>query len=259
MKYNAISKETHEFAIFVESLSSLVQQKKIGDSIIFSDEKLIHRMVNVLRLKIRDRCILFDQYIKVLVVIDALSKKQISILMQSVEKSEILKPTIIFLLPLLKRDDYESALYNLTEVGVNVIQLLFTEKTAHQWDNRDNDRAQRILIAAAEQSKNFAYPELRQPISLVQALQKYQEIDLKLFFDQKGKPLFDVIPTLHASKSKNILLFVGPEGDLTIEEKKMVQFNDFIFCALTPTTLRAVQAVALGAGFVRSLLISTPK
>lgn len=257
MKHKKVSPEKHEFALFVESLSLLIQQKKIGDNIILSDESLIHRMVHILRLKIGDACILFDKYMNILVVIDELaSKKKISIAIQSIEKNEVLKPTIIFLLPLLKRDDYEAALYNLAEVGVNIIQLIFTEKTTHQWNSRDMDRAQRILTVAAEQSKNFTYPEIKQPITLIQALEEYETIDTKLFFDPKGKLLFDVMNTVYAGKIKNILLLVGPEGDLTIEEKRIIRLKDFIFCALTPTTIRAVQAAALGAGFVRSLFNS---
>jgi 16S rRNA U1498 N3-methylase RsmE len=60
---------------------------------------------------------------------------------------------------------------------------------------------------------------------------------------------------LHSTHSGNILLLVGPEGDLTLEEKEIVRANKFIFCALTPTIMRAVQATGLAAGFVRSLLV----
>jgi RsmE family RNA methyltransferase len=50
------------------------------------------------------------------------------------------------------------------------------------------------------------------------------------------------------------VLFVGPEGDLTDQEKVLLKQNGFIFCALTPTILRACEAIALGAGVVRSIL-----
>ncbi|HLC06825.1 MAG TPA: RsmE family RNA methyltransferase [Candidatus Babeliales bacterium] len=253
------SKEKHEFALFVESLSSLLQEKDSGSNIIIADEKLVHRIVNVLRFGVGDMCILFDRSVHVSALITTfVGKKQVNVTIQSVQKTLVLQPTITFLLPLLKRDDYESALYALTEVGVSTIQLIFTQKIAHQLaSSRDSERAQRILISAAEQSKNFAYPELQEPIALEIALKKYSTASSKIFFDPEGKKFFDVMKTLYDNKAEHVLLLVGPEGDLSLEEKKTLQVNDFIFCALTPTIIRAVQAAALGAGFVRSLLVST--
>jgi len=246
--------EKHEFALFIESLSSCTQEKKIGNNVTFSDEKLLHRIMNVLRLKIHDTCILFDRQIQILAkIISFTGKKQFSVEIQSFQKNIVLQPTITFLLPLLKRDDYEAALYALTEVGVNTIQLVFTQKTTHQWGNKDRERAERILIAAAEQSKNFSYPLLQEPISLDAALTQHAVDCIKLFFDPAGKKLYDVMALIQAEKTHKIVLLVGPEGDLSLEEKELVRKKAFIFCALTPTVIRAFQAASLGAGFVRSM------
>jgi 16S rRNA (uracil1498-N3)-methyltransferase len=255
MKGKAVHKEKHEFALFIGSLSLLIQGKSFGDTLTVSDEKLLHRMVTVLRLQSGEQCVFFDQHVHVSVVIIAfIGKKHIQLKIQSVIKNILLQPTITFLLPLLKRDDYESALYALAEVGVTTIQLIFTQKTAHQsYTNRDDERAQRILIAAAEQSKHFAYPQLKEPISIEAALKKY-DADAKIFFDPAGKRFVEVMEILWNKKPQNVVLLIGPEGDLNADEKKIVQMNDFIFCALTPTIVRAVQAATLGAGFVRSLL-----
>jgi 16S rRNA (uracil1498-N3)-methyltransferase len=250
------NKERHEFALFVEALSLLVQHKKAGDYLLVSNETLVHRMINVLRLRLNDQCVLFDRNVQVFVVItEFIGKKQIQVKLQSIKNTLLLSPSLTFLLPVLKRDDYEAALYALTEVGVNRIQLVFTHKTSHQWSgNKDLERAQRIIIGAAEQSKNFAYPELKAPIMLEVALQQYRASSAKVFFDPEGMPFFEVMQQLHTNKSEDVLLLVGPEGDLHSEEKKIVQNEGFIFCSLTPTIMRAVQAATLGAGFVRSLL-----
>lgn len=250
-------KEKHEFALCVESLSLLIQKKGSGNSVIFSDDKLFHRMATVLRLQIGDTCVFFDREVFITTTITAfVGKKQVHVTIQSVQPTVALYPNITFLLPLLKRDDLESALYSLVEVGVNTIQLVSTQKTGNQWSSdRDSERIQRILIAAAEQSKNFAYPQVKAPISLQAALKEYSGTATKIFFDPKGKKIFDVMQTLHSAQPEQVLLLVGPEGDLNLEEKKMVQANNFIFCALTPTIMRAVQAAAFAAGFVRSLLV----
>jgi 16S rRNA (uracil1498-N3)-methyltransferase len=249
--------EKHEFALFIDSLSLLIQQKKVGDSLVLSDEKIVHRITNVLRLNTQDECIFFDRFAQVSAIITAfVGKKNISVKIQSIQKTVTLQPHITFLLPLLKRDDYEAALYALTEVGVNTIQLVFTQKTAHHWaGKRDNERAERIVVAAAEQSKNFAYPQVKEPIFLAEALQKYNTDEIKLFFDPTGKKLLQVIDTIQDIKTNGIVLLIGPEGDLSLEEKKLVQMTGFVFCALTPTIMRATQAAALSAGFIRSVFL----
>src|SRR5580765_5788760 len=101
-------KEKHEFALWVQSLSLVLQKKDIGDTIIFYDTILFHRMVNVLRLHSGDRCIFFDRDIFIKATIVAFSgKKQISVIIQEKQFSIVLRPHITFLLPLLKRDDLE--------------------------------------------------------------------------------------------------------------------------------------------------------
>lgn len=253
----AAHKEKHEFALHIQSLSLLIQKKGPGSTVIFSDEKLFHRMVTVLRLRVDDTSVFFDQAIFITATIVAfVGKKQVHVVIKTIQPTTCLQPKVTFLLPMLKRDDYEAALYALTEVGVNYIQLVFTQKTGNQWaGNRDSERAQRILISAAEQSKNFAYPQLLAPVSLEVALKQNSGAAVKLFFDPEGELFFDVMQTVHNSQPEHVLLLVGPEGDLSLEEKKIVRTNGFIFCALTPTIMRAVQAAALAAGFVRSLLV----
>ena len=87
------------------------------------------------------------------------------------------------------------------------------------------------------------------------ALEKYNSYSSKLFFDPQGAHFFDIMQRLHSDQPKEVLLLVGPEGDLTSQEKEVVRANNFIFCALTPTIIRAVQATGLAVGFIRSLLL----
>src|SRR4030095_5339008 len=250
-------KEKHEFALFVESLGLLIQTVGPGQIFIISDEQLVHRITIVLRLGINDNCVVFDRTLYASCIIVAfVGKKQIHMKIQSKQCTIAVRPAITFLLPLLKKDDYEGALYALVEIGVTTIQLVSTQKTAGTWsDDHSWDRAQRIIIAAAEQSKNYCFPVLKAPVALDVALRDMDTNEsVKIFFDPAGKQCFSVMQMLHGSQPHAIVLLIGPEGDLSVEEKEIVRKKNFIFCALTPTIVRAVQAAALGAGLVRSLL-----
>ena len=43
---------------------------------------------------------------------------------------------------------------------------------------------------------------------------------------------------------------IGPEGDLTMQEKDLLKERDVQFLRLTPTVLRAQQAVAVSMGIL---------
>ncbi len=251
-----MNKEKHEFALFVELLSVLLQ-KIVPDTVfIITDEKLFHRITTVLRAHLDQECIVFDRILYAYCTIVALSgKKQIHMKLKSKHFTHTFNPSITFLLPMLKKDDYEGALYSLVETGVTTVQLVITRKTHTSWSSeRDMDRAQRIFIAAAEQSKNYCFPLLKAPVLLEQALHALQSNSTNIFFDPTGKPCFSVMRELYDNQPQDVVLLIGPEGDLSNEEKKMIKEKNFIFCALTPTVLRSTQAAALSAGLVRSLL-----
>lgn len=111
------------------------------------------------------------------------------------------------------------------------------------------------MIAAAEQSKQYALPQVLPIIPLEMWLMKAQvPATIKLFFDPQGIPLRDAFALIEQQKIHRLIALAGPEGDLTYEEKLMVTDQGFVFCALTPTVLRAQQAVAIGLGALRSLL-----
>jgi 16S rRNA (uracil1498-N3)-methyltransferase len=245
----------HEFALYIMGLSTLIKSASQGDTITITEEKIAHRIMTVLRLSPNEECIFFDQYIHIQCIIkEFIGKKQVLCTIQQKKINTILSPSLTFLLPLLKRDDFENAIYSLTELGATTIQLVVTQKTHDSsFNQKDMDRAQRIIIAAAEQSKNFSYPTIKTPISLLKIIDKLTT-PIKIFFDPQGKSFASITQYLLIESPNDIVLLVGPEGDLSNEEKEMITLKNFIACALTPTILRSVQAAVLGTGLVRSLL-----
>ncbi len=150
---------------------------------------------------------------------------------------------------MLKRDALEDALYACVELGANIVQLVFTEKVHRSWGGqKELERLQRIIIAAAEQSKNFAIPVLSEPVQL-DAL-SFNVSDTHILFEPSGGSLPEILETVQ--KPKKLVLAIGPEADLSQREKNFLINNGFILCKLTSTILRARQAVVLGLGIFRS-------
>jgi RsmE family RNA methyltransferase len=150
---------------------------------------------------------------------------------------------------LLKREALEQAIYSAVELGVNKVQLLITEKVQRNWQVKELERLKHIMIAAAEQSKCFAIPQLLEPVPLLDVPLSGSTV----FFDPEGEALADVlIKDLYQKQIDSLTVVIGPEGDLTESEKFYLQKQQALFICLTPTILRAQQAVALGVGILRS-------
>ncbi len=250
----------HQFAVFTSDLNKLDTQE------------LYHRIIRVLRLNTGDQVIIFDRKQHVLAELGIITKNNLDLkFINHIAINQELLPEITVCLPLLKREALETALYSCVELGANKIQLLVTaksEQAGQKYSTGTLERLEKIMIAAAEQSKNFKIPELLGPIKLEKLLVQLEfqnktraignlqpgkfNIPAKIFFDISGKPILELISELKLSSK--IFLLWGPEGDLTSTEKALILKTGFIFSKLTPTVLRASQAVALGLGLIRILI-----
>ena len=245
--------EKHLFALHHSDLADEIGNISSGKELTITDSDLAHRIISILRLSIGESFILFDRNVHAIVSLSGSVKhKLVKAVLKEKSKNSILSPEIIFLLPLLKKESFETALYSLVEIGVTQIQLLYTQKSQQRWGQKELERSQKIIIAAAEQSKNFNYPELRAPLSLSSVLEQLPLQSKKIFFDPAGSPIEKLLPDLKGIKE--ITLAIGPEGDLTSEEKELLKQSGFIFTRLTPTILRACQAAAVSTGIIRSYI-----
>lgn len=249
-------KSQHEFAIYFPALTALLSDAVAQESLKIQDADLAHRVERVLRLQASDEFILFDQRNHARCRLGQFeNRRTVEVLLLEVGPNQVHAPELTLWLPVLKRDDLEEALYAAVELGVNSINLLMTEKVQRSWGGeKEFERLQRIIIAAAEQSKNFAFPHLQEPIRFEAFLHSDSADSALIFFDPAGKPLLETLQTLHAACVSRVDALIGPEGDLTEAEKLQLKSQGAIFCALTPTVLRARQAVAVGIGAIRSAI-----
>jgi 16S rRNA (uracil1498-N3)-methyltransferase len=249
------SGDTHEFAFFYPETSHIGTHAKVGALCTIDDRVLCHRVMHVLRLLQGATFILFDAHKHMTCTLQSVNERSLQAIVSSYECNTCYAPHITFLLPLLKKEAFEESLYALTELGVNTIQIVMTKKSQRSWgDKKELERAERIIQAAAEQSKNFALPKVSIPVSFEQAVGALPADATKIFFDPEGCRIGNVVSSVQTSINTRLVLCVGPEGDLTAEEKSYLDEHSFIFCQLTPTILRAQQAVAVSVGVLRSLM-----
>lgn len=258
------NKDKHEFAFFLENLSCIIKPIQINlnkknTELKIEDKDIVHRITNIIRLEIGEEFIIFDQKQNALCsLVNIEKKKSLIVEIISINQNNNLKPKINLLVPILKRENFESVIYSSVELGANEITTLITEKSQK---NFNQDRSTKILISAAEQSKNFTFSNISSPIELTKYLISNKKensgdnLQINVFFDAEGENLDDVVKNINPKINLHINLMIGPEGDLTENEKILLKEYNFIFCKLTPTILRSFQAVNVGLGAFRALLI----
>jgi len=203
-------------------------------------------------------------------------------------------PTMHLYQGLLRKETFETVCYYAAQMGVSTVQPLITHKTQRVWGGKaERARLAKIMVAACEQSKSFIRPTLKTPAALEDALTKppklprlpkqqpgaaetactsdeqpsasdgtapapppppRQHIVASLFFEADGRPLLSVIEQLRAAHVTHINLMLGPEGGLTQAEKELLSARGWVQTALTPTILRAQEAVCVAVGALRCVL-----
>jgi len=244
--------EKHLFSFYIPNFGTLLQDGSHA-GLIIKDQNFLHRVHDVLRMKEETFCYLFDSQQHALVRLVLLTKKELRFIVHRYAENDILTPRITLFLPILKRAALEDAIYNATEMGVSEIRLITTTKSVHQISHHEYERLEKIIIAAAEQSKQFTLAELLPSLPCEQAINA--EIQgKKIWFDKGGMPYFDAISRIRSNQPEHITILIGPEGDFTAQERTHITNAGFDSYSLTPTTLRSVSAVTLAIGMIRTFV-----
>lgn len=246
--------ERHEFALFFEHASGIYATKKIDSFFVLKDSTLCHRIQRVLRSDVEDVLVLFDQKVHVRVCITAITQQGITVQIVEKQINIIYQPYVVLYLPLLKREALEDAVYAAVELAASEIQLMTTHKMHSSLERINISRLQTIIIGAAEQSKNFAFPSLFPPKPLRMCIDDSIARDMQAcVFDQHAQKSFALyVHDMQGEKQQKIAFFIGPEGDFSKQEKEMLQQASFPAFRLTPTVLRSQQAVVAALTLIRS-------
>lgn len=240
--------QAHLFSIFIPDFFST--DDHVGAAKECLQQDAVHRIVKVLRYDVGDNIIIFDQSYHGLMKITQISKKSLTLSLVDFEKNIAAGNHVAFLLPLLKKEALEEAVYALAEIGATEIHLVTTQKSRQKLlHEKEFERLQAIVVAAAEQSKNYQFPVLYKPKPLFEVVtgSGLPEYD-KVLFDGAGDSFFQVRAKITCNKA---CLLVGPEGGLTGDEVEQLVQQNFLMCGLTSTTLRAVQAVPIAMALFR--------
>ena len=119
--------------------------------------------------------------------------------------------------------------------------------------NVNENRLSKIIIESSEQSDQLNIPQIVSALNLEEFLHSLKKEDVVLFGDISSKN--NDLTQLIEDKSKNYILFIGPEGDFSPKEREIILKNDkFKSFSLGKNILRSETAAMAGLVLLNFLL-----
>lgn len=212
-----------------------------------TDRDELHHLRDVLRLKKNARLYLFDgKGREATGNLLSVASQQAVVEILSVKELKRKKPLIILACALPKKNKFEFIIEKATELGVDEIIPLKTQRTEMNLSGnrlvKKQSRYQTVAINAAKQSQRSFVPMIHPVMDFPSAL------------DHLAKTTSTIIPSL-TGKRENILnsfkklrspdaisFLIGPEGDFTAEEYAQAQESRCIPVTLGKTVLKVETA-----------------
>jgi 16S rRNA (uracil1498-N3)-methyltransferase len=195
--------------------------------------ELLHQWNKVLRFRAGQQVLLFDG-IKHdrLYEITEISPKEAKLLHITDYKRSVPKQDIYLFWSLLKKDKNDWVLQKGTELGVRHFIPLIADRSEKTGFN--HNRAEKIIVEAAEQCGRSDIPNVREPLPVDKAIEQYKDTVALYICEQEGEE------AVIKDGSRGVL--IGPEGGWSDTEKEFFQHNTISHLTIHDFTLRAETA-----------------
>jgi len=179
-----------------------------------------HYVVNVMRLKRGANLNFFNKNGEWKSEVIFLNKDRVEVkFLEKIKQSNNLSK-IELAICLIKKNPMETILQKATELGVNKIIPIISERTEVKELNRI--RAKRIVIEATEQSNQLVPPEISDVVKIKDFLKTFDENSKLLFADVNSK---DILKAEDLKNFNSLCILIGPEGDFSTEEREAILQN----------------------------------
>lgn len=215
-------------------------KEKIDDNLILYDTDIYH-IKKVMRMNINDNIeVVYDKKVY-LCNIDSIDDFKISIIKELEENNE-LPISITVAISLVTEQKFDLIIQKLTELGVNKIIPLKTERSIVKIDNKRMDkkilRWQNICKEASEQSHRNCIPIVTNVMSIKDLEDSLENIKLVCSLTNDSKSIDNYIN----KDTKSVIIVIGPEGGITDKETKMLNSYGYKNITLGKRVLRVETA-----------------
>lgn len=244
-----------------------VPPEVLGREPVVLGRELAHRMGRVLRLKPGDHVVLLDNTgWEHEAEVDRITREQVEtrLLGKSLARAE--SATCLHLYQaLLKAAKFEGVLQKATELGVSSFTPLVCRRSVAEPPSPAGvARWRRIVQEAAEQSQRGLLPALNPPLTLADAIAGAPGLRLLPWESERARGLRGVLQDAQTasgdrtgspkrvarSPSREVSLFVGPEGGWGEDEVSLAVAQGAVAVSLGPRILRADTAGLVAAAAI---------
>jgi len=198
---------------------------------------ILHQWNKVLRFRGGQQVVLFNNTQEKLYTVEELKPDEAHLVYVTDFKRRLPTKDVYLLWSLLKKDKNDWVLQKCTELGVNHFVPLLADRSEKTGFNIE--RAQKIIIEAAEQCGRSNIPSLRQPINVQTAITELQQKITLLVCQQSEN---NETPDWDATKKGSYGVLVGPEGGWSDAEKQLFTTHNLSHININDFTLRAETA-----------------
>lgn len=178
-----------------------------------------HHLRNVLRLRLGDNIRIIDgEGTVITATITEIGPELTETKIVELEYFKCSTPSIILFQGLPKHDKMELILQKTTELGINQIIPIITERSFQIPSKNRLDRWQRIILSATKQCGQPWLPKLSEIQILQDCINTIQTFDLSLIFWEKEIEQHIQSVLRNKPETKSIALIIGPEGGFTETE-----------------------------------------
>ena len=232
-------------------LTVIADKKNInGNEIKITDKSDCNHIRNVFRLGAGDDVRIVDGEFEYITEIKEISGKEIKLkIIQKNNDDYSLKINIDAAIGILKNEKMNMAIKKLTEIGINRIIPLQTERVVVKI-NEKKEKWDITVREALKQCKGVKFTEIA-PVTKLQSInyELYDKIVYAYEESCENASLADIID----ENDNNILYIVGPEGGMTKEETFFLKEKGAIEISLGKRILRAETAAIVIGGILANV------
>ena len=225
-----------------------VSEEQINGENAYIEGNDVNHIVNVLRMKSGEELLIsvkgdWDYLCK----IDDIETERVNLkVLESMEQRE-LPVNITLLQGIPKSDKLEMIIQKAIELGVSEIIPVKTKRVVVKIDEKKADtkvnRWNAIAESAAKQSKRSIIPKVSEPMSIDNALEIVKDFGVKLIPYENADGIDKTRKILESmDKTKDIAVFIGPEGGFEEAEVERIKNSGFEVITLGKRILRTETA-----------------
>ena len=232
-------------------LTVIAEKENIrNDEIIIKDKSDRNHIQNVFRLGSGDVLRVIDGEYEYITEISNVTKKEMILKIIKKNKDNYsLNINIDAALGILKNDKMNLAIQKLTEIGINRIIPLKTERVVVKISEK-KEKWDIVVRETLKQCKGVKFTKI-DPVTRIQMI-NYDLYD-KIIYAYENSENSQKIADIVDSSDKNILYIIGPEGGITEEETEFLKNMGAIEVSLGKRILRAETAAIVIGGILTNV------